>query len=439
MKSQALKIINILKDHGHQAVIAGGAVRDMLLGIEPNDWDISTSALPDEVEALFEKTIPAGKNFGVIIVVLDGFEIEVATFRSDSARSDGRRPDSVIFTSMKEDAKRRDLTVNGLFYDPSEDKIIDYVGGQKDIKDKVIRFIGDPDARITEDKLRLMRAVRFSARLDFEIVPETIEAIKRHTPEVAMVSPERLADELLKILRAGNFKRSFDLLFETKLIDYILPEVRAMGGCEQPPEFHPEGDVFIHSMIALENLPNDASDELLMATLLHDVGKPSTQTFEDRIRFNGHELAGKDISREILKRLKFSNDFTDHVLSLIENHMKFSRVKEMRISRLKRFMAMNKFEEHMALHRADCLSSYGLLDNYEFLLEKLKTFEPEEVKPQKVNLPPRLITGNDLLEMGFKQGPIFRTILTDVEDKQLEGTFASKEEALKYVARTYKV
>jgi len=431
MKQQAINIVKKLRDHGYQAVIAGGAVRDMILGIPPSDYDIATDAKPEAIEQLFDKTLSVGKAFGVIVVIMDGYEIEVATFRKDSQESDGRRPYSVQFSSMDEDAWRRDLTINGMFYDPLSDRIIDFVGGQEDLKSHLVRFIGSPEDRIAEDKLRMLRAVRFSARFEFAVDPATFEAVKKHASEISQISAERIADELQKILRVKHPRLAFSLLFETGLIDHILPEVRAMEGCEQPVDYHPEGSVLCHTLLALDYLPENASDELRMGVLLHDVGKPVTQTFEDRIRFNGHDLTGKDVAREILKRLKFSNEFSERVLELIGNHMKFMHVDNMRTSRLKRFLALPHFEEHMALHRADCLSSHRNLENYDFVAEKLKTYEPEEIRPT------RIITGKDLMDMGFKQGPVFRVILTDVEDQQLEGAIKSREEALEYVKREH--
>jgi poly(A) polymerase len=425
MESLALEIIKKLQAAGHQAVFAGGCVRDRILGITPNDFDIASSATPDVIESLFEKTIPVGKAFGVIIVVLDEHEFEVATFRSDGDSSDGRHPDSVTFSTIEEDAKRRDLSINGLFYDPVIG-IIDFVGGQKDLDAHIIRLIGNPDDRIKEDRLRMLRVVRFACRFNFTIDPATFEAVKKHASEISLVSQERIAEELLKILRTRNFKRAMDLLFETGLID-ILPEIKVMKGCEQPVDYHPEGDVLTHTIKALENTPENASDELLMGTLLHDVGKPPTQTFEDRIRFNRHELKGKDLATEILKRLKFSNEFSERVVSLVEHHMRFMCVKEMRIAKLKRFMGFPHFDEHLALHRADCLSSHEDLENYYFCVEKLNAYEPEEIKP------PRIITGYDLINFGLKPGPIFSIIIEAVEDQQLEGTIMTREAALEYV------
>jgi poly(A) polymerase len=433
MEDQALRIVKVLQEHGYEALYAGGHVRDMILGMQSADIDVATNAGPDVVEMLFEKTLPVGKAFGVIVVIIDDIQTEVATFRSDGQYSDGRRPDAVVFSSKEEDAKRRDLTINGMFYDPIKKIFLDFVGGQEDLKNRIIRLIGDPEARIAEDKLRMLRVIRFAARLDFTIDPGTLEAVKRHSAEILQVSSERIADELLKILRTGNYSKALNLLFDTELIKHILPEVYVMRGCEQPKDYHPEGDVLIHTIKALDNLPADASDELRMGTLLHDVGKPVTQTFEDRIRFNRHELKGKDVSREILKRLRFSNEFSTRVIDLVGNHMKFMFVKDMRTSRLKRFISMPHFEEHMALHRADCLSSHENVGNYDFVKEKLNTYEPAEIRPV------RIVTGKDLLEMGFKAGPLFKQILTDVEDRQLEGLVSDREQALKYVAETYAV
>jgi poly(A) polymerase len=438
MNSKALHIVQTLSEHGHKAYFAGGCVRDFLLGSTPNDIDIATSALPDEVESLFPKTLAIGKAFGVILVVDEDQEFEVATFRSDGSYSDGRRPDSVKFTSLEEDAKRRDLTINGMFYDPLAQKIIDVVDGQTDLRQKLVRLIGDPKQRIEEDKLRLLRVIRFAAKLDFEIDPETFSVVKQFAHQITIVSPERIGEELTKILRVKNKKRAIELLFDTGLIEHVLPEVKKMEGCDQPVEYHPEGDVLKHTLLAISNLPEDASDELLWGTFLHDIGKPVTQTFEDRIRFSCHDTKGKEITENILRRLKFSNEFIEHVSALVGNHMKFMHVRDMRVSKLKRFMNLNKFEEHVSLHKADCMSSHEGLDNYDFIVEKLKTFEatPEKVILSKL---PRLVTGHDLLNMGYKQGPIFRTILTDIEDQQLEDTLSSKEAALEYIMKTYKL
>jgi putative nucleotidyltransferase with HDIG domain len=435
---KALSIVETLARNGFIAVYAGGCVRDHLLNLEPHDIDIATDATPDQIETLFEKTVAVGKAFGVIVVILDGEEFEVATFRKDSESSDGRHPDSVTFTSMEEDAKRRDLTINGLFYDPMADKVYDFVDGVRDINRGVIRLIGDPDKRVEEDRLRLLRVIRFAARLNFGIDHYTYRTVMNHAHMIMTVSRERIADEMTKILRVENTTVAFEYLDQTGLLKAILPEISAMIGCEQPPEFHPEGDVYTHTMLALSLLEDNASDTLLWGTLLHDVGKPPTQTFEDRIRFSGHDGVGTKIAEEILRRFKFSNDFIEHVCALVENHMKFSAAEKMRVSKLKRFFALPKFDEHMELHRVDCESSHGGTEHYEFVKEKLKTYEatPEEVTVAKL---PRIFTGHDLIEMGYVVGPIFRDILTDVEDHQLEGTITTKEQAIAYVKETYTV
>jgi poly(A) polymerase len=432
MRDQAIEIIKVLRDNGHEAVIAGGAVRDFIMGNTPSDFDIATSAFPDQVEALFDKTLAIGKSFGVIVVVLGGYEIEVATFREDSKESqDGRHPDSVTFSSMEKDALRRDLTINGLFLDPLTNKIYDFVGGQKDIHDKVIRLIGDPDERIKEDFLRMMRVIRFAARFSFDIEPETLEAVKRHAPEIVNVSMERISDEFMKILRTGNYRFALNLFLETKLIDYFIPEFRAMVGCEQPPDYHPEIFVIEHVILALESLDKTASDELRMAVLLHDIGKPPTRVVTDRIRFNGHDAAGKRISAEILARMKFSNDFIDKVSGMVGNHMKFLQFKNMKTSTLKRFISIPYFEEHLALHRADCAASGKGLDHYNFVLKKIKSIPEGEINPSKI------LNGKDLLELGLERGPMFGVILNDVRDRQLEGELKTRQESLDYVKIKY--
>lgn len=433
---KALFIVKKLVSNGFIAVYAGGCVRDYLLNIEPHDIDIATNATPDQIEMLFEKTVAVGKSFGVIVVIIDGEEFEVATFRSDGVYSDGRHPDSVTFSSMEEDAKRRDLTINGLFYDPIAERVYDYVEGIKDLEKRVVRLIGDPEKRIQEDKLRLLRVIRFAARLGFSIDAKTMGFVISHAEEIRSVSVERIADEITKILRIKNKKEAFEYLGVTGLLKIILPEIDAMKGCEQPPQFHPEGDVYVHTIMALSMLPEDASDTFLWATLLHDVGKPPTQTFEDRIRFSGHDHVGKKMADGMLKRFKFSNEFIEQVCSLIDNHMKFTAVESMRVSKLKRFLGLPKFDEHMALHKVDCLSSHGGLEHYQFVEEKLKTYEatPEEVTVAKL---PRIFTGHDLIAMGYSRGPDFRIILTDVEDQQLEGAISTNEQAVAYVKEKY--
>ena len=426
---KAISIVRTLKDSGHQAVFAGGCVRDKIAGRPSDDIDIATSATPDIVESLFEHTLSVGKSFGVIVVVDGDDQFEVATFRTDGAYGDGRRPDSVTFSSMKEDAFRRDLSINGMFYDPVEDILYDYVGGEKDFERKIIRLIGVPDARIEEDRLRMMRVIRFAVRFDFGIEPDTMVSVERHASKILTISVERIFEELIKILREGRFERSISLLMKTGLLGYILPEVQAMAGVEQPVDYHPEGDVLTHTIMALGHLPKDASDELLVATLLHDVGKPRTQTFEDRIRFNGHESVGVLIAGDILRRFKVSNDFADHVVLLIKNHMKFMGVEKMKKSTLKRFVRVDRFQDYMTLHYADCMSSHGGLESYEFVKSFMEKAEPDEIRPKK------LITGEDLKTLGIPPGPIYRTIVVEVEDEQLEGRLITREAALEYVKK----
>ena len=433
MRELAVKIVQTLKDAGYQAVFAGGCVRDQLLGIEPNDYDIATSATPDVVESLFPDTIPLGKAFGVIVVLMEGIEFEIATFRNDGNYTDGRRPDEVKFASMQEDAYRRDLTINGMFYDPVEDKIYDFVEGQEDLKKRSIRLIGNAQDRINEDKLRMLRVLRFAIRFDFSIHLSTYVTVSGMSAEITQVSAERISDEFLKILRTRKYRKALGLLFEAKFLERFLPEVAALRGVEQPKDYHPEGDVYEHTIKALEALPNDASDELVMATLLHDIGKPPTQTFEDRIRFNEHDSVGARLAQARLKKMKFSTEFIDHVVAMIANHMKFQHVKKMRMSTLKRFMRLPKFEEHLALHKADCISSHGHTDNYEFVLAKTNEFVPEQIRPTP------LATGHDLIQMGLKPGPIFKRWLDEVEDKQLEGEITTREEALALLKKKFDI
>ncbi len=432
MEQKAINIIKTLKDAGFEAVFAGGFVRDKLLNIPSHDIDIATSATPDQVEALFDKTYAVGKSFGVIIVSVEGEEFEVATFRKDSPESsDGRHPDSVTFSSMYEDAQRRDLTINGMFYDPIEDKLMDFVGGKKDLNAGIIRLIGDPIKRIQEDKLRILRVIRFAVRFNYTIASTTFKAVKSHAAEINEVSNERIFKEIVQILKARNPRRAIDLLFKTGLITHILPEVEAMKGTEQPEDYHPEGDVLEHTIMVLENTPEDASEELLLGALLHDVGKPPTfQRAPDRIRFNAHDVKGAVIASTILRRFKSSKECHDRVTALVGDHMKFMSVQNMRVAKLKRLFRKDYFNEHMDLHKADCLSSHGSLHNWTFLNEM--EFPPEEIKPE------RLVTGHDLLELGFKAGPLFREILEKIEDLQLEGEVSTREEAFEIIQKDYK-
>ncbi len=422
----AREVVAALSVRGRQAYFVGGCVRDRLLGIESKDYDVATDATPDEVEALFPRSEAVGKSFGVILVKGPGAVVEVATFRSDFDYRDGRRPEAVKFTSDPEqDARRRDFTINGLFWDPIEDRLLDTVGGQADLERKIIRAIGEPAARFAEDKLRMLRAVRFAARLGFTIEPNTLRAIQAHSSEIRVVAAERIRDELDRILTDGSARRGFELLDESGLLQRILPEVRRLKGVEQSPEHHPEGDVWRHTLIMLEGLPSDASVTLAMGVLLHDIGKPGTQVHApDRIRFHGHVERGLVIAEEICTRLRYSNAETEQILALVGNHMRFMHVREMRRSKLKRFLRMDRFEEHLELHRLDCASSHGKLGNWRFAKETLETLSADEIRPKP------LLTGDDLIAAGYAPSPAFKRLLTLAEDAQLEGRITTKSEAL---------
>jgi len=432
----ANSICDTLRLNGYQALLVGGCVRDLLLGREPADYDVTTDATPEQVVRLFPESVAVGAQFGVILIPLDGLKVEVATFRSDVGYSDGRHPDSVVYSKTpQEDVQRRDITINGLLMRHDSGEVLDFVGGQADLNAKVIRAIGEPSRRFTEDKLRMMRAVRFAARFGFEIEAETFRAIRRHVAEIHQVSPERLREELTKLLTEGAARQAFELLDETWLLQQVLPEIGAMKGVEQPPQFHPEGDVWIHTRLMLEGLPADASPTLAWGVLLHDVGKPPTfqsvSETGDRIRFNNHVEVGVRMAEAICRRLRFSNEDTEQILALVDNHMKFGAVEEMRASTLKKFVRLPHFEEHLALHRLDCLSSHRRLDSYEFVRRFLEVTPPEQVRPE------RLLTGDDLQAMGFRPGPLFSRILRALEDSQLEGQVRTREEAKEYVMERF--
>jgi poly(A) polymerase len=361
--------------------------------------------------------------------------IEVATFRSDVGYSDGRHPDQVRFTKdPREDVERRDFTINGMLLDPVTNEILDFVGGRDDLKAGIVRAIGDPERRFAEDKLRMLRAVRFAARFDYKIDPATMEAIQKLAPKIHQVSSERVREELTKMLTEGRARRAFELLDSTGLLPEVLPEISAMKGVEQPPQYHPEGDVFVHTLLLLEKLPAGVSKTLAWGALLHDVGKPPTfRVAPDRIRFDGHVEVGVKMAAEICRRLRFSNDETDQILALIDNHMRFADVQRMNQSTLKKFLRLAAFDEHLELHRIDCLSSHGQLDSYEYSRQQLQSIPPKAIRPTP------LITGQDLIEAGYEPGPSFKEILTAVEDAQLEGRLASREAAMEYVRREFPV
>lgn len=478
----ALRIVRRLRALGHMAYFAGGCVRDLLLGVVPKDFDVATSATPKLVLAAFPRTEAVGAHFGVVLVIdhlaHERVTTEVATFRHDGAYTDGRRPDAVQFSlDPREDVLRRDFTINGLLLDAMayeagdrlEDCVLDYVGGRGDLHARLVRAIGEPKLRFAEDKLRMLRAVRFAARLEFAIERRTMDAIWQQAAAIDVVSAERVRDELTRILTEGGARRGFELLDETRLLAEILPEVKRMQGVEQPPEYHPEGDVWVHTLMLLEQLdasvegpglkPNvvgphvrglkppsppgvgtanlRASATLAWGMLLHDVGKPATFTPPnparpgDRIRFNGHVDVGVAVARTILTRLRFSNEECEQILALIKHHMQFGDVMQMKQSTLKRFLRLPKFEEHLALHRADCLSSHGKLDMYEYAKKHLEEMGEEQIRPAL------LLTGDDLIAAGYKPGPRFKTMLEAAEDAQLEGSVKTKKQALRLVREMF--
>jgi poly(A) polymerase len=434
----AESIVARLREAGHQAYFAGGCVRDLLLAREPKDFDVATGATPDVVLGMFDKTFAVGAHFGVILVCgeVDGVETmtEVATFRNDGAYADGRHPDAVRFSeSAAEDVERRDFTINGMLLDPLllrtggdlSAAVLDCVGGRADLEAGLVRAIGDPARRFAEDKLRMLRAVRFAARFQFAIEPVTLAAIRAQAATIHQVSAERVRDELTRMLTEGQAHRAFELLDETGLLEQVLPEVSRMRGVEQPPEYHPEGDVWVHTLLLLEKLPAGAPATLAWAALLHDVGKPATfERAPDRIRFNGHAEVGTSIAAAICRRLRFSNDETAQILSLVANHKRFGDVERMKESTLKRFFRLPRFDQHLELHRIDCLSSHGLLRLYDFARERYAHLPPEAVRPAL------LVSGRDLIEAGYRPGPIFKEWLALAEDAQLEGRIATREQGL---------
>ncbi len=428
-EADAAGIVERLRAAGHTAYFAGGCVRDMLLGKQPKDFDIATDATPDQVTALFARTVQIGAHFGVVSVLIHGAPYEVASFRADGLYLDGRRPVDVRFSSPEEDAQRRDFTINGMFFCPLERKVIDFVNGQEDLRAGILRAIGDPAQRFDEDKLRILRAVRFAATLDFEIDPATWAAVKEAVPQIHVVSPERIREELNKIFAAPQRVRGLDLLDDSGLLREILPELADTKGCEQPPEFHPEGDVFVHTRMMLGLLAPDAPVTLVWGVLLHDIGKPPTFQVDEtgRIRFNTHEHVGAVMAERRLRQLRFSNEEIEAIRAMVGNHMAFKDVQQMRVAKLKRFMAREGFELELELHRVDCLCSHGMLDNHAFLIQKDDEFANEPLIPRP------LVTGRDLIELGMKPGPAFKEILTEAETLQLEGGLDSRDAALAWL------
>ncbi len=467
LKDFATSIVQTLRQRGFQAYLVGGCVRDLLLGHEPKDYDVSTDATPDQVMGIFPETYAVGAQFGVVLVPAPAVEsarggaaaecpsksnaVEVATFRSDIGYSDGRHPDEVRFSrDPREDVARRDFTINGMLLDPligqtpdqapdqtpdqTPGEVLDFVGGRRDLEAGIIRSIGDPEKRFGEDKLRMLRAVRFAARFEYEIEPATFAAIQKLAQGIQIVSRERVRDELTRMLIEGHGRRAFLLLDESGLLKQVLPEISAMKGVAQPAEFHPEGDVFVHTLLLLENLPRPCPSTLAWGALLHDVGKPATfRVAPDRIRFDSHVEVGVKMAEEICQRLRFSKDDTTQILALVDNHMRFGHVGRMKESTLKRFLRMPGFEEHLALHRADSLASHRNLSTYEFIRQKLAETPAEKMRPSP------LVTGDDLIAAGHAPGPRFREILNAVEDAQLEGRLRTRESALEFVRREFPV
>jgi poly(A) polymerase len=450
-KDFSISIIRILREYGHRAYLVGGCVRDLLLGREPADYDVTTDATPDEVMRIFPETYAVGAQFGVVLVPVPkthsenaasvarnvsmsskAHAVEVATFRADIGYSDGRHPDAVRFSKTpQEDVERRDFTINGMLLDPITNQVLDFVGGQKDLEAGIIRTIGAPELRFAEDKLRMLRAVRFAARFEYTIEPGTMAAIQKLAPQIHQVSRERVRDELTKMLIEGQARRAFLLLDESKLLHEVLPEIEAMKGVEQPPQFHPEGDVFVHTLLLLENLPHPCPPTLAWGALLHDVGKPPTFRIAERIRFDNHAHVGVKMAEEICRRLRFSNEDTEQILALVDNHMKFAQAIRMSESTFKKFIRLPRFEEHLALHKLDCLASHRDLGSYEFTREKMAAMPPEAIRPQP------LLTGDDLIAAGYLPGPRFKEILGAVEEAQLEGRIASNADALAFALREF--
>jgi poly(A) polymerase len=433
MEKVAREIAARLRESGHIAYFAGGCVRDMVRGLTPKDYDVVTDARPEVVQTLFPRTFAVGAHFGVIIVLEKSFQFEVATFRSDDAYIDGRHPSAVHFSSPEEDAQRRDFTINGMFYDPVAEKVIDLVGGCPDIDAKLVRAIGDPARRFAEDRLRMLRAVRFATALDYQIDKHTWDALVANAVTINQISAERIRDELMRIFLSPNRVRGWDLLDASGLMRAILPELEAMKGVLQPEQFHPEGDVFVHTRLMLQLLPEEVSIPLVFAVLFHDVAKPVTATVDKtgRIRFNEHDRIGAEMTEAIMRRLRFSGAEIEATVEMVRQHMVFKDAPKMRVAKLKRFMARPTFDDELELHRVDCESSHRMLDNHEFLLRKREEFANEPI------IPPPLMRGDDLIALGLKPGPRFGQILEAVETRQLEGTLRTREEALEWVKREY--
>ena len=433
-EQEARAVVHSLQAAGHEAYWAGGCVRDRLLGRRPVDYDVATNAVPEEVMRLFPRYSAVGAQFGVVLVHPPSKrDVAVATFRTEGAYADGRHPGQVAYArAAREDVTRRDFTINGLLYDPERERVLDYVGGQADLERRLVRAIGDPAARFGEDRLRLLRAVRFAARFGFEIETETWKAIRENAAQVTECSPERIRDEIIKMLTEGRARRAFELLEASGLLAAVLPEAQRMKGVEQPPQFHPEGDVWTHTLLMLAELPAGASPTLAMGVLLHDAGKPATfRRAPDRIRFDQHAAVGARIAAGVSERLRLPNAQKEQIEALVENHLRFIDAPRMKPSTLKRFLRQPQFDEHLELHRLDCKMSHGDLSTYEFIRGKLAELAPEELRP------PRLVSGADLIELGYAPGPLFKEILAGVEEEQLEGRLGERQQAIEWVKKSW--
>ncbi|TAM78843.1 MAG: CCA tRNA nucleotidyltransferase [Acidobacteria bacterium] len=432
-RQAATDIVRRLREAGFDAYFVGGCVRDIVMGKDPKDYDVATSAHPAQVVGMFPDSLTVGAHFGVVMVPREAGNVEVATFRRDGLYADGRHPVQVEYAkSAEEDVSRRDFTINGLLYDPIENTVLDYVGGQLDIRDRRVRTVGDPYKRFSEDRLRMLRAVRFSARFNFKLDSAAADAIRKLAGEIRLVSAERIRDEILKILTEGQARRGFELLDATGLLEQVLPEVKAMQGVEQPPEFHPEGDVWTHTLMMLDRL-KDPAPTLALGVLLHDVGKPRTFVIRERIRFDNHVEVGAKMAEEICRKLRLSLRDTARVVELVRHHMRFKDFPRMKRSTQIRFLRMDGFNEHLELHRLDCLASHGKLENYELASQMLREIPEDEIRPA------RLLRGRDLIRDGYKPGPMFKLILQAVEDAQLEGEIRTKEDALQLVHQRFPI
>lgn len=431
-ENKALEIVKRLKEAGFMAYWVGGCVRDLLLNRQPYDYDIATNAVPEKVEELFEKTIPVGKQFGVLIVVIGEDSFQVATFRSESEYKDGRHPEAVIFGDPVNDAKRRDFTINGLFYDPINKEVIDYVGGQKDLETRIVRAIGDPEERFNEDYLRMLRAVRFAAQLDFQIESSTCSAIQKNAHKIKLISAERIRDELLKLFMPPYAARGIELLKDSGLLVQILPEIAEMIGCEQSSVYHPEGCVYTHTLRMLERLPHNANHILVWSALLHDVGKPAVAKYskgDDKIHFYEHDVEGAEIAERILQRLRFPSNEIEQIVTCVRYHMQLKDAQKMKTSTLRRMMARPTFDIELELHRLDCLSSHGKLDIYEFLKDKMQN------NTEILQLPKPLVDGEDLKKLGFVEGKELGKALYEIREKQLSDELKTREQALEYARK----